>query len=230
MPHFLTRSEVQPWFEGKRVALVGSGPGVLGNEPGFIDAHDVVVRVNNYRVGVNAGIRCDVHYSFFGASILKSVADLRRDGVRLCLCKCPDGQPIESEWHQRHRMRNGVDFSYIYRLRRDWWFCPVFIPSAEDFLRGFKLLDNHVPTTGFSAILDLLSWRPQELYLTGFDFFRSGKHNVSEPWRLKNTDDPIGHVPEFELAWLRQNIEKFPTKIAVDGALAACLMARRAIA
>lgn len=230
MTHFLTRSEVQPWFEGRRVALVGSGPGVLDNAPGFVDGHDVVVRVNNYAIGAYAGIRCDVHYSFFGSSIKKTVADLRRDGVRLCLCKCPDGKPIESEWHEHNGKREGIDFRYIYRLRQGWWPCPIFVPSAEDFRRGFDLLGGHVPTTGFAAILDLLSWAPRELFLTGFDFFRSGKHNVSEPWRLKNSDDPIGHVPEAELAWLRQNIDAFPTKISVDGALATCLAIKRVMA
>lgn len=223
MPTFLSRSNVWPWFEGKRVALVGSGPGVLGNEPGFIDGHDVVVRVNNYRIGVNAGIRCDVHYSFFGSSVLKSAIDLRRDGVRLCLCKCPNGKPIESAWHERYGRQQGIDFRYIYRLRQNWWFCPVYIPSDDDFRRSFDLLGGHVPTTGFAAILDLLSWGPASLYLTGFDFFTSGKHNVSEPWRQKNLDDPIGHVPERELAWLRQNIDAFETKITVDRALSACL-------
>jgi hypothetical protein len=38
--------------------------------------------------------------------------------------------------------------------------------------------------------------------MTGFDFFASRIHNVSESWRPGNPDDPIGHAPERERAWL----------------------------
>jgi hypothetical protein len=199
---FLTRSQVRPRFEGKRVAIVGSGPGVLANAPGFIDGHDVVVRVNNYKLSAAAGFRADVHYSFYGSSIRKSADELRRDGVTLCMCKCPDAQPIESDWHRRNNKMFGVDFRAIYRRRAAWWFCDTSIPSVEEFMTGFDLLGRHVPTTGFAAILDVLSFTPRALYLTGFDFFRSKLHNVDEPWAEKNSDDPIRHVPERELAWL----------------------------
>lgn len=215
---FLSRSEVRPWFEGKRVALVGSGPGVLGNAPGHVDGYEVVVRVNNYALSAEAGRRTDVFYSFFGNSVKKAVAELQRDGVRLCMCKCPDAHAIESEWHRAHNKMFGIDFRWIYERRAGWWFCDTYVPETEDFLRQFDLLEKHIPTTGFAAILDLLSFEPAELYLTGFDFFRSGVHNVSQPWRQKNDDDPIGHVPEREFAWLVDNIGRHP--ITVDAALA----------
>lgn len=218
---FLTRSEVRPWFESKRVALVGSGPGALGNPPGLVDGYDVVCRVNNYRLGPAAGRRTDVFYSFFGTSIKKTPAELQRDGVRLCLCKCPNAQPIESDWHRRNNKTEGIDFRWIYRRRAGWWFCDTYVPEPVDFLRGFNLLNGHVPTTGFAAILDILSWEPAELFLTGFDFFTSGLHNVSDPWRKKNSDDPIGHVPEAERAWLRLAWAHHP--ISADRALATLL-------
>lgn len=207
---FLNRSEVRSWFEGERVAIVGSGPSVLGNVPGFVDGHDVVVRVNNYRTSREAGYRCDVFYSFFGSSIRKTGEELKRDGVKLCMCKCPNAHAIESEWHVRNRQMHGVDWRPLYRRRSDFWFCDTYIPETEDFLRGFNLLGGHIPTTGFAAILDVLSFDPFEVYLTGFDFFRSKIHNVRDRWVEKNTDDPIRHVPEREREWLQQNAEKYP--------------------
>ena len=63
---FVSRSEVRSRFEGKSVAIVGSGPGCAENEPGLIDGHDVVVRVNNYRLTGGTGKRTDIFYSFFG--------------------------------------------------------------------------------------------------------------------------------------------------------------------
>lgn len=211
--HFCGREAVASVLTGKRIALVGSGPGSLDNEPGFVDGHEVVCRVNNYKPGEAQGFRTDVHYAFYGSSIRKTAADLKADGVRLCMCKCPDAQFMESEWHRRNGKPHGVDFRYIYRTRAAFWFCDTYVPPVEDFLAAFELLGGHVPTTGFSALLDVLSFAPAQVYMTGFDMFTSGIHNVNEPWQQKNNDDPIGHVPERELQWLRENINRFPIKV-----------------
>lgn len=208
--NFVAFEDVVPYFRGKRVALVGSGPGVLTNEPGFIDSHDVVVRVSDYKTGEKAGRRCDVHYSFYGNSIKKDRDTLKRDGVRLCMSKLPNSRPLKSEWHEAHNKPEGVDYRYIYRNRAAWWFCDTFIPDDARFLRKFDLLGKHQPTTGFAAILDVLECGPRALYLTGYDFFTSGIRNVDEPWRPGNPTDPIGHRPDLEAAWLTENAECHP--------------------
>lgn len=207
---FLQRSEVAPLFEGKRVAVVGSGPGVLDNGWGFIDGHEVVLRANNYKTSRAAGFRTDVFYSFFGRSIRKTAEELKRDGVRLCMCKIPNAHAISSDWHMRHGQMIGVDYRPHFERRRDWWFCDTYIPTVDEFLVGFNLLGKHIPTTGFAAIIDVLSFNPASVYLTGFDFFASGIHNVNERWRPGRADDPIKHVPERELAWLAANAKKYP--------------------
>lgn len=218
---FIDRSEVRPWFEGKRVAVVGSGPGVLQNRPRFIDRYDVVVRVNNYKVSRSAGFRTDVYYSFFGRSIRKSADELKRDGVSLCMCKIPNAHAIESEWHRRNDQMIGVDYRPHFERRKEWWFCDTYIPTVEEFLVSFNMLGGHIATTGFSAILDVLSFNPASVYLTGFDFFRSGVHNVDERWRRGRSDDPIKHVPERELAWIAANADKHP--MTFDQALSQCI-------
>lgn len=218
---FCDRAHVRSVFKGKTVALVGSGPGSLGNQRGFVDSHDVVVRVNNYKVFPGTGYRTDVHYSFYGHSIRKTAEELNLDGVKLCICKCPDAQFIESEWHRRHNKMAGVDFRGIYERRRDWWFCPTYVPTLAEFMAQFNLLGGHVPTTGFSALLDVLSFEPASLHITGFDFFQSRVHNVNERWRPINHDDPIGHVPDAERAWFAANFRKHP--ITIDAALSRSL-------
>jgi hypothetical protein len=214
---FVSFAEAAERLHGKTVAIVGSAPSVLGNEPKFVDGHDVVVRVNNYKTGPAQGSRCDVFYSFFGSSIRKSAQELQRDGVTLCMCKCPDDKPIRSAWHEANGKQNGIDFRYIYRDRASWWFCDTFVPDSERFLRSFELLGGHVPTTGFAAILDVLDCAPASVTLTGFDFFDSGKHNVNERWKPGDPNDPIGHRPELEKAWLAANADLHP--IVFDRAL-----------
>lgn len=183
---------------------------MMVNQPGFIDSFDVVVRVNNYKiVPPNTGRRTDVFYSYFGNAVKKPAHELVRDGVRLCMCKCPNDKAIDSQWHEDRGKTTGTDFRWIYEKRKAWWFCPTYVPTKEDFLTTFYLLGKHVPTTGFSAIVDILSMSPKKIYLTGFDFFTSRKHNIDEPWRSGDPDDPIGHVPERELEWVRTNMERY---------------------
>jgi hypothetical protein len=206
---FVAFEDVAARFRGKPVAIVGSGPGVLSNDPGFVDSHDVVLRVSDYKTSEKAGYRCDVHYSFYGNSIRKDRDTLKRDGVTLCVCKLPNSKPIESQWHVVHGKPHGIDYRYIYETRAQWWWCDTFIPDDARFLEKFELLGKHSPTTGFAAILDVLDCKPRSVYLTGFDFFTSGLRNVDEPWRQKNTGDPICHRPDLEAQWIADNAERF---------------------
>ncbi len=207
---FVDFEEVAARLRGKSVVVVGSAPSCTDHPSGFIDSHDVVVRVNGYKLGDGQGRRTDVHYSFYGSSIDKASHELSGDGVTLCICKCPDSKPLASDWHERHGKQNGIDFRYIYKARANWWFCDTFIPDDDRFLEKVGLLQGHIPTTGFSAILDVLACEPASVYLTGFDFFRSLIHNVNEPWRPGNPNDPIGHRPQLEADWLAQNAASYP--------------------
>lgn len=207
--NFVTFDAVVDRFRGRTVAIVGSGPGVLTNEPGFVDSHDVVVRVSDYKTSEQAGHRCDVHYSFYGNSIKKNRVALQNDGVTLCMCKLPNSQPIDSAWHRAHGKLEGIDYRYIYRKRWAWWFCDTFVPDDARFIEKFELLGKHQPTTGFAAILDVLDCRPRSVYLTGFDFFRSGLRNVDEKWRAGDPHDPICHRPDLEAEWIANSAERF---------------------
>jgi hypothetical protein len=210
--NFVSFEEAATHFAGRRVAIVGSAPSCLDHEAGFIDGHDIVVRVSNYKTGDRQGRRCDVFYSFFGNSIKKSAEILKRDGVRLCMAKLPNSKPLRSEWHDVHDKPEGVDYRGIYRRRAAWWFCDTFIPDDARFLRKFNMLDQHQPTTGFAAIIDVLDCKPASVYLTGFDFFTSKMHNVDEPWREKNIGDPICHRPDLEAQWLADNATDYPLR------------------
>ena len=216
---FCTRDHVRDVLQDKIVAIVGSGPGSLSNTTGFIDSHEVVIRVNNYKLMGGTGRRTDVFYSFFGTSITKSAVGLRQDGVKLCMAKCPNSQFMESDWHRENNAMNGVDFRSIYEKRKGWWFCPTYIPTTEEFMQKFNLLDGHVPTTGFAALLDVLAYNPAHVYMTGFDFFASKIHNVNERWKAVKKDDPIGHKPAMERKWIADNLDNLP--ISMDKRMAA---------
>lgn len=211
---FVEFNDVVDVLRGKSVVVVGSGPGCLDNARGVVDGHDVVIRVNGYKTGKLQGKRTDIHYSFYGNSIRKTAKELSSDGVKLCICKCPNSRPLKSAWHDQNGKQNGIDFRYIYSARARFWFCDTYIPDDVRFLSKVKILDGHIPTTGFAAILDVLECQPASCYLTGFDMFTSKLHNVDEAWKPGNAADPIGHRPDLEAGWLKANMGLHP--ITVD--------------
>lgn len=195
---FSDREKLKHYFRNKRVAIVGSGPTSLLNPVGLVDSYDLVVRVNNYKLGDKQGRKVDVHYSFYGNSIRKTSTELKSDGVKLCMCKVPNAAPIYSDWHMRNGKEMGINFKWIYERRKAFWFVPTYSPSVEEFLEQFNALGKHIPSTGFSAIWTISQLQAAEVYLTGYDFFSSGIHNVNEPWRQGRPDDPIKHDPFAE--------------------------------
>jgi hypothetical protein len=208
---FIDFEYVKEFFKNKRVCLIGSGPSCFSNQGSVIDGYDIIVRVNNYVYeGHNRqlGHRTDVHYAFYGSSIQKTKEQLQNHGVKLCMCKCPNDKPFHSEWHIKNNKPYGVDFRYIYKKRACFWFCPTFIPTTEHFLKTFNMLGKHIPTTGFSAICDLKKTSLKELYITGYDFFKSKQHNGHQAWRDKNPDDPFKHMPNVEAQFVKSFDQK----------------------
>ena len=207
---------VRDFFKGKTVCVIGGGPSGFNNKGDFIDSHDIVVRISNYASDEGRlGKRCDVHYSFYGSSIGKTREQLEKDGVRLHMCKCPDSRPIPEEyqwWHKKNRKMEGIDYTYIYRLREGFWFAPVYIPSDDRFLQIFKSIDNHQPTTGYACLYEVLSFDTRSVYITGFDFFSSDMHFDSSGRLVKwgrhdrNKEDPIRHEPDIEARELSKMI------------------------
>lgn len=195
-----------------------------------MDSHDIVVRVNNYRCipGSGTGQRTDIHYSFYGTSIKKSREELLSDGVIACWNRLPDAEFMKSEWHRRRNKLPGVDYRCHYKLRENWWFCPTYCSTVSELQDKFDLLGGHMPTTGFSALLDVLSCRPRHVFITGFDFFQTNVHNVNESWRPGDPGDPIGHVPQIEREWFIANIERLPVTMdaLLSQAVAGCVAPR----
>ena len=207
MTKFIDFEQVKDIFNGKTVAIVGSGPSVLDNPVGRIDSFDIVCRINNFKIFPETGSRTDVFYSFFGGSIFTTHKELK--DTWLCMAKYPVGGIGHLvEWGNYQPNPRGINYEWVYENRRDWWFCDTYIPTMERFVEYFNLLDRHVPTTGFSCILDINEC-DCEIYLTGFDFFKSGKHNVNEKWIHRNPEDPIGHRPELERQWISDHKDRF---------------------
>lgn len=233
--NFISIEQMRKRFDGKSVAIVGSGPSAMEQDGKFIDSHDVVIRIQNYKMHgfeKNVGSRTDVHYSFYGASMRMSAKELKADGVKLCMCKLPDGAlGFASPWHRQNNKQFGMNYRYVYTIRAHFWFCDVYVPTMKRFMELFCRIKNadpsypgHQPTTGFACLMEIAEANASSVFVTGFDFFRSKIHNLNQPWKAKNPDDPIRHMPELELDYLRDH---WPENWTCDAALEALLSEKK---
>jgi len=217
-------------FKDKVVVIIGSAPSALDNNSESIESHDEIIRVNNFKTtGTDlkgryydfrnkVGHRTDWHYSFYGGSIRTKVEEL--EGIKGHICKCPNEEIVHmTDWHKERHFEKACGWAWIYRKRNDYWVAPVYIPIKSHYLRLFNILGGHVPSTGFACIWEMLNLPVKRLYITGFDFFRSGVHNINEHWSTgKNPDDPIKHLPEKEFEFFKEWV-KTDNRIYVDNHL-----------
>ncbi|MGJ3560697.1 hypothetical protein ACR6C2_28705 [Streptomyces sp. INA 01156] len=163
------------------------GSSSLGAE---IDAYDLVVRFNSYRIDArHTGGRTDIH------------ATIHKHGFN---------------WDQQVTTRlvfGGVSGDWKYSLRNR------LVPGAQQFLGDESLrwpvrtigrlgadVWSGIPTTGFNMLflLDFLDVSPT-LDLIGFDFYESGAYRVPEAMKM-----PITSVHEYtsEKEWVMQRAQR----------------------
>lgn len=187
---WLTLGEFRNQIAGKSICLIANsqsvGRGSLGPE---IDAYDLVVRFNSYKIDAPAtGKRTDIHTS------------IHKHGFN---------------WDQKVTTRlifGGLSGDWKNSLRNR------LVPGAQTYvndeslrwpLRNIGRVGNDVwpaiPTSGFNMLwlLDFLDASPK-LDLIGFDFYESGAYRLKEAMRM-----PITSVHEYtsEKAWVMERAQ-----------------------
>lgn len=187
---WITLGEFRNRIAGKSICLIANsgrvGSSGMGTE---IDAYDLVVRFNSYRIDPkNTGSRTDIH------------ATIHKHGFN---------------WDQQVTTRlvfGGISGDWKYSLRNR------LVPGAQTYLgdeslrwpvRNIGKLGSDawssIPTTGFNMLwlLDFLDVSPT-LDLIGFDFYESGAYRVQEAMRM-----PITSVHEYtsEKEWVMQRAQ-----------------------
>lgn len=194
---------LKDFFKDKSVIVLGSAPNLLNTPSTVINAHDIVVRVNNFKL-YNECDRADVFYSFFGKSIRTPLQRLKQLNCQLMMCKCPD-VPIEV------KNRDGSinekltdDYGWIYDFRTEWFEqaqIPFFIQTEDNFNENNKMV-GQIMTTGVAAIFDIYRYNPKKMYFAGFDFGMSKMHNINKPMIIK--PDPNCHHFEEEFNLMKK--------------------------
>lgn len=187
---WLTLGEFRNQIAGKSICLIANsqsvGRGSLGPE---IDAYDLVVRFNSYKIDAPAtGRRTDIHTSIHKHGfnwdqqvttrlIFGGLSGDWKNSLRNRLV--PGAQTYVNDESLRWPLRN------IGRVGNDTW------PA--------------IPTTGFNMLwlLDFLDASPT-LDLIGFDFYESGAYRLKDAMKM-----PITSVHEYtsEKAWVMERAQ-----------------------
>ncbi|MCX5331831.1 glycosyltransferase family 29 protein [Streptomyces sp. NBC_00140] len=175
---------------GKSICLIANSGRVGASSMGSdIDAYDLVVRFNSYKIDPkHTGSRTDIH------------ATIHKHGFN---------------WDRQVDTRlvfGGISGDWKYSLRNR------LVPGAQTFLGDESLrwpvrnigklgtdVWSGIPTTGFNMLylLDFLDVSPT-LDLIGFDFYESGAYRVQEAMKLAITSV---HEYTSEKAWVMQRAQ-----------------------
>jgi tetratricopeptide (TPR) repeat protein len=187
---WLSLGEFRNRIAGKSIALIANSGTVATSSMGSeIDAYDLVVRFNSYRIDpAHTGRRTDIHVT------------IHKHGFNW-------DQPVDTRL-----IFGGISADWKYSLRNR------LVPGAQKYLGDETLrwpLRNigrvgtdrwtAIPTSGFNMLwlLDFLDVSPT-LDLIGFDFYESGAYRVDAAMKL-----PITSVHEYtsEKAWVMERAQ-----------------------
>ncbi|MEV0642835.1 glycosyltransferase family 29 protein [Streptomyces sp. NPDC050619] len=187
---WITLGEFRNRIAGKSICLIANSGRVGASSMGAeIDAYDLVVRFNSYRIDPkHTGSRTDIH------------ATIHKHGFN---------------WEKHVTTRlvfGGISGDWKYSLRNR------LVPGAQTYLGDESLrwpvrnigrlgadVWSGIPTTGFNMLylLDFLDVSPT-LDLIGFDFYESGAYRVQEAMKLAITSV---HEYTSEKEWVMQRAQ-----------------------
>ncbi|MFJ2232633.1 glycosyltransferase family 29 protein [Streptomyces sp. NPDC087859] len=187
---WISLGEFRNRIAGKSICLIANSGRVGASSMGAeIDAYDLVVRFNSYRIDPrHTGSRTDIH------------ATIHKHGFNW-------DQPVDTRL-----VFGGISGDWKYSLRNR------LVPGAQTFLGDESLrwpvrnigrlgtdVWSGIPTTGFNMLylLDFLDVSPT-LDLIGFDFYESGAYRVQEAMKLAITSV---HEYTSEKAWVMQRAQ-----------------------
>jgi hypothetical protein len=207
------------FLENKRVAIVGPSESAFFNENGkYIDSFDIVVRINRGIELVQGkesfiGSKTDILYNSLDFNIISGgTLEGVNDQVKFICC------PYSIEEHTY----NDTFITSVFDK-----FNIRFIDT--EVYNKLKLDTQSRINSGFGAIVDLLQYNVQQLFITGIDFYRSFYHKnycsernrsvtvkaIEEELEFKQYTDANHHNPDRQYAYFKEIVNN-DTRILLD--------------
>jgi len=225
---FVRRLKLHELVKGKRVAIIGPANSSVDEKKGtYIDEFDIVIRINKApsviasgKFDAFIGTKVDMlFHSFFentqsGGGPL-DIALFESLGIRYLV------NPVA----EFRGYRVIFNFFKKYKYRKN-----VYVLPAQAYRRWKKKLNGYQPTIGFCALMSLLECDFEELFLSGFTFFKTGfaegyRDNMRESTQVQEFIRNHGlHNPEMEFEIFRDAVYRAKgKKILTDRTLNALL-------
>ena len=156
---------IEKLVQGKSVAIVGNGPSEVGKKRGAeIDAHDIVIRFNNYQIDgyeEDYGSKTDIWIKT-SASDVKH--DIRDNNIKAILyTKDYELYPV------LHGYQNIISNSGI----------PSACCTLDDYVILRKALRDQAPSSGLLILQKIFNCKPLVLDCYGFHFMQEIQNNVA---------------------------------------------------
>lgn len=228
--------------KGKTVAIVGPAATTIGREEGAkIDSCDIVVRVKSFmyprEMEVDLGTRTDILYT--------TEARDRVDIQKYEVLKHPVTRKDTYKYEKFSGFEQYKDLKFVVSTYpEDEWFADRYTQHMID-LKDSGIVDcrfvsskpyftakdkTNRPNSGFSALLDVLSFDIASLHIFGLDFhrtmYREGyqnslyTHETIKGDTLKQwSDGPDNHMPDLQYAYFKYEMWKNDTRIIPNQAL-----------
>ena len=190
-------------LQGKKIALVGPAQSINNSNNGSrIDASDIVVRLNYAKTSTpsDSGTKTDIIY-YDG-----SHHDYENLELSFLVCSYP-----KTEWFFRKRCQPNVNLfekKYNHKIIN----YKLYTKLKLSLDRNYKVR----PNTGLIAMIDLLNYDIDSLFITGVDFYRTGylqshpdygNHSLEEIKKVfKSGDHGDYHDIDLQFKYFEKNI------------------------
>jgi len=160
----------EKYFKNKRIAIVGAADSVFDEKNGdFIDSYDIVIRINKA-----AQVWEEEKRDYLGSKftyLFHSFYENNYSGggeVNFKRFEHMGIQKLINPNYTRKGLKTHLNFYKRHlKLRRTY----ILVPKISKLIR--KELGGYTPTVGFSALMALLLSDFEEIYITGFTFFKT---------------------------------------------------------
>lgn len=185
------------YLNNKNIALIGPSPSIKKNKNSDeIDSYDVIVKINNsifYDEDNDfSGNRIDVLYTLSIAQNLNQITfDEKYDSFQdyfFHLVKEKNikfivfSNELHANIHNQWLSLAIYKISELYNIHK----IPIIFMS-KPIIENHVNSSNKIPSAGYGAIMNLMQYNINKLYIKGFTFFKDGHTNsyIGKEWKLK---------------------------------------------